>query len=117
MPRRDSSQAPASNSCGARRVAAKQGRVFMQLPRRIVVNDSGAGTIVVFLRGLDIFGVNPPSNGVRFISGAALHIEDSVIRQFNAANSAGISFAPSGPAELYVSNTVIAENGNGATGQ
>jgi len=71
---------------------------------------------VVFLRGLDIFGVNPPTNGVRFIAGAALHIEESTIRRFNAANSQGISFQPSGTSRLYVTNTTIADNGNGATG-
>ena len=86
----------------------------------VVINDSGSatpGTAVVYLRGLDIFGVNPPLNGVRFISGAALHIEDSVIRRFNAANSLGVSFAPStAGAELYITNTTIAENGSGNTG-
>ena len=71
---------------------------------------------VVYLRGLDIFGVNPPTNGVRFIAGAALHIEDSTIRRFNAANSVGVSFAPSGSSRLFISNTLIADNGNGATG-
>ncbi len=71
---------------------------------------------VVYLRGLDIFGVNPPTNGVRFIAGAALHIEDSVIRRFNAVNSQGVSFQPSGTSELFIRNTTIADNGNGATG-
>ena len=85
----------------------------------ILINDSTSatpGTAVVFLRGLDIFGVSPPSNGVRFISGGALHIEDSTIRRFNAANSQGVSFQPSGPAELFITRTTIADNGNGATG-
>jgi len=80
----------------------------------IVIN-AGA-TDVVFLRGLDIFGVNPPSNGVRFIAGGALHIEDTVIRRFNAANSQGVSFQPGGAARLYMRNVVVAENGSGATG-
>jgi hypothetical protein len=81
----------------------------------IVVN--AQPTDVVYIRGLDIFGVNPPSNGIRFIAGAALHVEDSVIRRFNAANSAGISFFPStNNAELYVRNTLVADNGNGVTG-
>jgi len=71
---------------------------------------------VVFLRGLDIFGVNPPSNGVRFIAGAELHIEDSVIRRFNAAGSQGVSFQPSGTSRLFITHTTIADNGNGATG-
>ncbi|HYI64429.1 MAG TPA: hypothetical protein VEW71_06035 [Allosphingosinicella sp.] len=85
----------------------------------VLVNDSLSGspnTAVVFLRGLDIFGVNPPTNGVRFISGAALHIEDCTIRRFNAANSQGVSFQPAGAAQLFISNTTIAENGNGVTG-
>src|SRR5436853_10926 len=85
----------------------------------IVVNDSLSatpGTAVVFLRGLDIFGVSPPTNGIRFTSGAVLHVEDTVIRRFNSTNSQGISFQPAGPAELYVTNTIIADNANGITG-
>jgi hypothetical protein len=85
----------------------------------ITVNDSASGTpntAVVFLRGLDIFGVNPPTHGIRFISGAALHVEDTVVRRFNAAGSFGISFQPAGVAELYVSNTVVADNGGVGTG-
>ncbi len=85
----------------------------------IVVNDSATatpGTAVVFLRGLDIFGVNPPSNGVRIISGAEVHIEDSTIRRFNAANSFGVSFQPSTATQLFITRTTIANNGSGATG-
>jgi len=80
----------------------------------VVVN--AQPTDVVFLRGLDIFGVNPPTNGVRFIAGAALHIEDCTIRRFNAANSFGVSFQPSGASQLYILNSTIGDNGNAATG-
>jgi hypothetical protein len=74
-------------------------------------------TDVTVLRGLDIFGVNPPTNGVRFVNQGTLHIEDSVIRRFNAANSFGVSFQPStGLGSLYIKNTTITQNGNGATG-
>jgi hypothetical protein len=75
-----------------------------------------ASTDVTYLRGLDIFGVNPPSNGVRFINNGALHIEDTNIRRFNAANSVGVSVAVTGAAKLYMNNVTVAENGNGATG-
>ncbi|HEX8125421.1 MAG TPA: hypothetical protein VF548_07560 [Allosphingosinicella sp.] len=75
-----------------------------------------ATTDVTFLRGLDIFGVSPPSNGVRFINNGTLHIEDSQIRRFNAANSVGVSVAPTGAAKLYITRTTVAENGNGNTG-
>jgi hypothetical protein len=80
-----------------------------------VVVNAGAND-VVYLRGLDIFGVNPPTNGIRFIAGAALHVEDTTIRRFNAANSQGISFQPSGNSLLFLTNVTIAENGNALTG-
>jgi len=80
----------------------------------VVVN--AQPTDVVYLRGLDIFGVNPPSNGVRVVAGGAVYIENSVIRRFNAANSAGVSFAPTGATLLVIRDTTIADNGNAATG-
>src|SRR3712207_230717 len=33
-----------------------------------------AATDVVYIRGLDIFGVSPPSNGIRFIGQGTLHV-------------------------------------------
>ncbi|HEX9964534.1 MAG TPA: hypothetical protein VGB04_06070 [Allosphingosinicella sp.] len=85
----------------------------------ITVNDSLSATpnqSVVTIRGLDIFGVNPPTHGVRVIAAAAVHIEDSVIRRFNAANSFGISFQPGAQTRLYITNTTVAQNGNGGSG-
>src|SRR5688572_21292704 len=79
-----------------------------------IVLNAPAATVVI--RGLDIFGVNPPTHGVRIISAGAVHIEDSVIRRFNAANSFGVSFQPSGTTNLFISNTTITQNGNAATG-
>ena len=82
----------------------------------IVVN-MPAATDVTVIRGLDIFGVNPPSNGVRFINQGSLHIEDTVIRRFNAANSFGVSFQPStGVGNLFMNNVSVTNNGNAATG-
>jgi hypothetical protein len=78
----------------------------------IVIN-AGVNDIVR-LSGLDIFGVNPPSNGVRFIAGAALYIENVRIKQFKSANSWGVSFQPSGASELHISNAFITDNGNPA---
>jgi hypothetical protein len=81
-----------------------------------VVVNLPAATDVVLLRGLDLFGVNPPSNGVRFIGLGSLYIEDCVIRRFNAANSLGVSVSPTGAANLYISNSLIADNGDAASG-
>ena len=81
----------------------------------ITVNAAATDTIV--LRGLDIFGVNPPTNGVRVVQAGTVVIEDSTIRRFNAANSQGVSFQPTNlNARLFIVNTTISSNGNGATG-
>lgn len=78
----------------------------------ITVNLPSA-TDSVFIRGLDIFGVNPPSHGIRFVGQGSLHVQDVVIRRFNSATSAGISFQPAGPSRLYVTRSTIADNTNG----
>jgi hypothetical protein len=80
----------------------------------IVVN--ALSTDVVVLRGLDIFGVNPPTNGVRILVAQAVLIEDCVIRRFNASGSFGISFQPSGATNLYVTNSTISQNGIAGSG-
>jgi hypothetical protein len=78
----------------------------------IVVN-AGAND-AVYLRGLDIFGAGSAQNGVRFIAGAALTIEDCSIRAFNATTGRGIAFAPTGASRLNVINTTVTNNGNAA---
>lgn len=80
----------------------------------VVVN--APADAVVNLRGLDIFGVNPPTNGIRFIAGAALHVDNVRIKRFNSAGSWGISFQPAGVSELFVSNSLITDNGDGLAG-
>ena len=78
---------------------------------------NGAATDIVHLSGLDIFGVGTATNGIRFLVGGALHIQNSTIRRFNAASGAGIHFAPSvANTELSIKNTIIEANGSGATG-
>jgi hypothetical protein len=82
----------------------------------VVIN--AAATDVVVLRGLDINGAPPTSpglNGVRFLAGAALHIEECLIHgSIGAApNGNGVLFSPSGTAELYVHNSTIIRNNDG----
>jgi hypothetical protein len=86
-----------------------------------VTVNAGANDIVV-LRGLD-FDSSPSTpglNGIRFLAGAALYVEDSVIRdnKTDAAGSGfGIHFAPStGMSRLHVSNSWITSNGSGTNG-
>ena len=64
-------------------------------------------TAVVSLRGLTIDMRGTANIGISFVSGAALHIQDSVIRKAND----GIRFAPaSGTSELFVADTTVADS-------
>src|SRR5687767_13995187 len=64
------------------------GSVLGSLTTGIIVNDSATatpGTIRVILRGLSINGGPPTSpgvNGIRFISGASLTVENVIIQNF-----------------------------------
>jgi hypothetical protein len=63
---------------------------------------------VINLRGLIIDGSGTGSNGIQFNTGGTLNIQNSVIRRF--AND-GIRFVPSASSKLFVSNTLVSDNG------
>jgi len=80
-----------------------------------VINDSATatpGTIDVILRGLSIngAGTTPGLNGIRFISGRSLVVENVLIQNQKSGN--GISFQPQAAAVLHLENVTIT-NGNG----
>lgn len=78
----------------------------------IIVNDGGAGSIVVTLRGMDINGFSStgpsPSPGVRIISAKSVQVENSSIYGFNK----GISDERTAGGSLFVSNSIIRNNSN-----
>ncbi len=71
----------------------------------IIIN--AAATDFVVLRGLDIEGLGTGLNGVRFLAGGSLQVENCTINRFT---NFGIDFEPSGPAQLTVVNTIIRNN-------
>ncbi len=75
-----------------------------------IIVQAGASA-VVSLRGLTIDLRGTANHGIHFLSGAALHVQDSVIRKAND----GIRFTPaSGTSELFVADTAVADsNGRG----
>jgi hypothetical protein len=78
----------------------------------ITIN-AGVGD-VVFLSGLDIQGLGTGTNGINFIGGKALHIKNTIIREFTTN---GIRFAPGNvSASLVVQDSVVADNPNAANG-
>ncbi len=64
---------------------------------------------VVTLRGIKIVGIGAGLDGVKFIGGGGLIVEDGVIENFT---NNGINFAPSTPATLTVRDTVIRGSGS-----
>ena len=93
------------------------GSILSSATNGIVIND-GTGAAVVVLRGLNINGAPPTAtglNGIRFLNGAALTVENVFITGFLSAapNGSGIAFLPSGYAKLSVRNSSLVNNANG----
>jgi hypothetical protein len=85
----------------------------------VTVNAGANDTIV--LRGIDFDGGPTGSNslaGVRFLAGKALMVQKCTIKNFTGGspNGFGINFTPSSNATIYVSDTVISNNGAGSAG-
>jgi hypothetical protein len=65
---------------------------------------------IIHLGGLTLDGDGVSNTtGIAFNSGGSLNIQNSVIRNFT---NYGIAFAPNASSQLFVSNTLIADNGN-----
>ncbi len=77
----------------------------------IVIN-AGANDVVT-IRNLSINGAGSGLNGIRFIAGGALHIENCEIFNFSQK---GIDFEPSGSSKLFVKDTIILNNNNAVNG-
>lgn len=87
-----------------------------------ILNASTNGVVVnagvndkVVLRNLTINGAGTGLNGVRFLAGGSLMVDNVRISNNNGAspNGIGIAFLPSGTSRLTVVNSVIANNGTG----
>jgi hypothetical protein len=62
----------------------------------------------VILTGLEIDGVGAAEDGIDFYGSASVHVEHSAIRNFTGT---GISFSPNGNSQLFVSDTLLNDNG------
>lgn len=96
-----------------------EGSALASSTNGIIINGAG---IDVVLRGLDIDGGAPTApglNGIRFLQGASLIVEDCVIRDFKGAapNGSGIVVANTSLiAKIDISNSNITGNGSGTNG-
>jgi hypothetical protein len=76
------------------------------------ININAAGIIVV-IRNVSISGFGSGLVGINFLQGAALHVENVVIRGFRSGNATGIRIASGANAEFFVTDTIVADNGSG----
>jgi hypothetical protein len=75
-----------------------------------IIISAGANDVVT-LRGLDINGLGTGLNGIRFLTGKALRVQNCQIYGFTQQ---GIDFEPNQFAQLHVQDTTLHENtGNG----
>ena len=74
----------------------------------IIISAGVSDTIV--LRGLDIEGLGTGLNGIRFLSGGTLHVENCTVNNFTQS---GIQFAPSGASKLFIKDTIVRGNNPG----
>ncbi len=84
------------------------GGVLVSGTNGIIIN-AGTNDKVV-LRGLDINGVGTGLNGVSFLAGASLHVEDTVI--YGMQNGINVGLNNVANREVYVKNTYIRNNSN-----
>ncbi|MBX3674713.1 MAG: right-handed parallel beta-helix repeat-containing protein [Burkholderiales bacterium] len=75
----------------------------------IVVN-AGVNDVVI-IRNLSIHGAETGQNGINFLAGGELHVQNCTI---SGLAGQGINFAPSGASALFVSRTTIANANAGA---
>src|SRR5262245_10376509 len=82
----------------------------------IVINAGTSDTVT--LRNIRINGIkgapSPGLNGVRFLSGAALHIENCTIFGFSQ-NGIDINLNTASAAQVFVTDTVVSNSGTGLT--
>jgi hypothetical protein len=81
------------------------GGILASFTNGVVVN-AGASDVVV-LRGLNINGAGTGLNGIRFLAGGSLHVENCTIQGFTGK---GIEARPTTAGLLLVSDTVIRNN-------
>jgi hypothetical protein len=82
----------------------------------IIINDGASGTpgtANVILRGITIngAGTTPGLNGIRFVTGASLTLQDVFIE--NQKNGSGIAIQPTLAMEFHATNVTVANGGNG----
>jgi Right handed beta helix region len=80
------------------------------------VHINAGGDDIVNLRGLIIDGQGVASNGIEIRRASAVHVKDSIIRNFEGlGGGVGIFLMSSSRTQLMVSDTIIANNGSSGT--
>ncbi|WP_441236310.1 right-handed parallel beta-helix repeat-containing protein [Bradyrhizobium sp. 930_D9_N1_4] len=77
------------------------------------INFNGLPTDYLVVKGLDIEGGGNGLNGINFLAGGFLHVEDCNIRHFTGS---GILIQPTSSARFAISRTTLFSNGGVSTG-
>jgi hypothetical protein len=77
----------------------------------VIVN--APSTAVVIVRNLSIDGVGTGLDGIRFLAGGSLHVENVEIQGFT---DRAIEFTPSATSRLFINNSYVHDNGSATSG-
>jgi len=75
----------------------------------LITVNAGASDVVI-LRGLVDDGLTSATGGIHFNTGAALHVQNSLIKNVRGSSGKGINFTPNAAADLYVTDTTVINN-------
>jgi len=99
--------------------AGEAGIIAASQEARAITINASAGDIVG-LRGLVLDGANTGQMGIEVVAVGALHVQNCVVRNFqsvgNLVGAVGIEFAPITASKLFVSDTLVVNNGQDANG-
>ena len=80
----------------------------------ITINVLAGASDIVILKGIDIEGAGSGVVGIDFFTGGALHLHKVKVRRcgfLGVTLVSGLLFQPTGNAELYVTDSIISDNG------
>jgi hypothetical protein len=88
-----------------------EGSIFASSVNGIII--AAGADDVVNLHGLFIEGFANGLNGIRFLSGARLHVSNCLIRGFRGGTGRALDVQPAARARIFVSNCTLADNTEG----
>jgi hypothetical protein len=94
-------------------IEAKSVLATIQVSSGNAITVSAGASDIVVLRGLTLDGQGTATYGISFSTGGALYVEETRIHHFA---SSGVDFEPTATSKLFITDSIVRNNGSGTTG-